>query len=70
MLLPFFAAAALASSGACPTGLFQSTDSKARVVITSRQNEYRYTYLDGRRGTVGTNGGGGLSGIYRRARKR
>ena len=53
MLVQLLAAASIASAGACPTGLLQSADGKERVVITSRPNDYRFTFIDGRRGTVG-----------------
>ncbi len=56
MLLPLLAAAALASPGACPTGLFQSPDGREQVVITSRPSDYRYAFIDGRRGTLGGDG--------------
>ena len=71
MLIQLFAALAAVSPPpeTCPTGLFQSADRRERAVITVRPTgSYRYTFIDGRRGEVGTAGsplncsGGKLTG--------
>ena len=42
-------------AGTCPTGLFELPGSKQQVVITARPTgSYRFTFIDGRRGDVGT----------------
>src|SRR5688572_2098671 len=46
------AALTAASTLACPTGLFEATAGKDRVVITSPSGSDRYTFIDGRRGAV------------------
>lgn len=61
-MFAYWLAALSAASGsptaACPTGLFQSPDGKEQVVITVRPTgTYRYTFIDGRRGDVGTGDG-------------
>ena len=71
MFVPLLAALAASSSptAACPAGLYRSADAGQQVVITVRPDgTNRYTFVDGRRGTVGGDGsllnctGGTLSG--------
>ena len=53
--LAALSAASGSLAGACPTGLFESAGSQERVVITARPTgSYRFTFIDGRRGDVGT----------------
>ena len=57
MLSFSLAALAAASALTCPTGLHRSADGREQTVITVRANgTYRYTFIDGRRGEVGTSG--------------
>jgi hypothetical protein len=56
MLISWLAAAAASAIGACPTGLFQSPAEEAVVILPRPDKPYRYSFVDGRRGDVGTAG--------------
>ena len=58
MFIAMFALVAATSNlPACPTGLFQSPDGGEKVVVTVRPaGDFRYIFVDGRRGEIGAAG--------------